>query len=173
MVDSLDLVTSEHEGLDGPLLVIGWVDLGGDGGDDAEVVAGTLDSPPEVGAGVDGLESSVGEDNVHGDELVGNETIVALQPAMATTKGGTQIADTLAGASHGLLVGSPEGLGDKLGLGAAEYGGGEARGGDSYSRELLNSNVDTTVQPAKGGDGAVDAIEDEEGNAILVCPFDL
>ena len=74
-------------------------DLRGDGGDDAKVVAGTLDGPPELGAGVQSDKSAVGKHDVHRLELVSNKPVAALKPAVATTQAGAEVADAFAGTS--------------------------------------------------------------------------
>ena len=173
LVEGLDLVAGEHESLDGPLLVVGGVDLDRDRSDDAKVVAGTLDGPPEVRVGVDGLEGAIGQHDVHRDKLVGNEAVVSLKPAVATPESRAEVADAFASSRHRLLVGGPEGVGDDLGVGASEDLGTVAAGEDRDAAQLLNGNVDAAVHATQRGDGAVDAIEDEEGDVVLVGPFDL
>lgn len=96
-VDLLDLVAAKDVRLDGPVGMLYIVDLGRDRGDDAKVVAGALDGPPEIRVRVDSLEGAVGEDNVGGEELVRDETVTTLQPAVASPEGGTNIANALAG----------------------------------------------------------------------------
>lgn len=100
LVDLLDLIAAEGDGLDGPVAVLDVEDLGGDGGDDAVVMAGTLDGPPEVRAGVNAGQSAVGKDDVHRLKLVGNQTMVALKPTVATTESRAQVADTFTGSGH-------------------------------------------------------------------------
>lgn len=73
--------------------------LRGDRGDDAEVVAGTLDGPPEVRAGIDSGKSAVGKHDVRRLKLVTNSTVAALKPAVAATQGRAHVADTFAGTS--------------------------------------------------------------------------
>lgn len=75
------------------------MDLRGDGDDDAEIVAGALDGPPELGARVQSHKRAVGKHDVHGLELVSNKAVAALKPAVATTQGGAEVADTFAGTS--------------------------------------------------------------------------
>lgn len=99
-VDLLDLITSEHEGDNGPIAVLNVINLGCDGGDDAKVVAGTLHTPPKVRILVNGLDATISENNVHGNKLVGEKTMVALKPSVTTSESGTQVADTLAGSSN-------------------------------------------------------------------------
>ena len=99
-VDLLDLVAAEGNDLNGPVPVLDVVDLGGHRGDDAEVVARTLYGPPELGAGVQSDKRAVGKHNVHRLELVCNKPVAALQPAVATTQGGSEVADTFACTSN-------------------------------------------------------------------------
>jgi hypothetical protein len=62
-------------------------------------MAGTLDSPPELRARVHGCKSAVSKNNVHRLELVSNKTVAALKPAVATTQGGAEVANTFASTS--------------------------------------------------------------------------
>lgn len=48
LVDSLDLVATENNGLDCPVCVLDVVDLRCNGCDDTKVVAGSLHSPPQI-----------------------------------------------------------------------------------------------------------------------------
>lgn len=96
VVELLDLVAFKCDDLNGPILMLDVKDLGGDGGDDAKVVAGPLDGAPQLGAGVCGIKSTVGKYDVHRLELVSNKPVAALKPAVATTQAGAEVADTFA-----------------------------------------------------------------------------
>lgn len=96
IVHSSDLVTGKDDSLNGPIAMLNIIDRGSHRRDDAKVVAGTLKGPPEVGFGIDGLQLSVGEDDVHGHELIGDEAVMALKPAVATAKSWAHQTDTFA-----------------------------------------------------------------------------
>jgi hypothetical protein len=99
LVELLNLVALESQTFKCPVLMLNVISLRGDGSDDAEVVASSLQSPPELGVGINCGKSSVGEHDVHRLKLVSNESVATLEPAMASTKGGSDIADTLTAAS--------------------------------------------------------------------------
>lgn len=120
LVESLDLVTSVHQGGDGPVGVDNGEDLDGDRSDDTKVVASALEGPPQVRVGVDGAELAIGSDDLGRDKLISNEAVVALQPSVAAAESGTHVADALAGTGHGLLAGSPKVVDEDLGVGATE-----------------------------------------------------
>lgn len=100
IVHGSNLVTRKDDGLDGPITVLNSIDLGSHRRNDAKVVASTVESPPEIGLGIDGLQLSVGKDNVHGYKLIGNETVVALKPAMATTESWAHHTDAFASSGN-------------------------------------------------------------------------
>ena len=99
LVELLNLVALESQTFKCPVLVLNVISLRSDGSDNAKVVASSLQSPPELGIGINCGESSVGEHNVHRLKLVSNESVATLEPAMASTEGGSDIADTLTAAS--------------------------------------------------------------------------
>jgi hypothetical protein len=60
-------------------------------------VSSALHTPPQVVIGGNRPQCTICSYNVHGSELIGDQTVVALQPAVATSKSGTQVADTFTG----------------------------------------------------------------------------
>lgn len=107
LIDGLNLVTAESDGLNSPVTVFDIEDLDGDRGDDSEVVAGTLHGPPQLRVGVDGGQSAVGKYDIHRYKLIGDKTVVTLKPAMTTTERRAQITNTLAGSGDSLLSSCP------------------------------------------------------------------
>lgn len=189
LVNLGDLVTTVDEGLDGPVAVLNVVDLDSGRGDDTKVVASTLHSPPEVRVLVDGLDGTVGEDDAKGHPLVGDDTMVTLEPTVTTTKGRAHVADTLASASHyeesvpcvgwkggrrtSLLASGPEGISDLLGGGATTDLDGLSVLGDSNTVELVQVDLDTMIHTSQSGDGSMGSVVGEEGELLLVGIFDL
>jgi hypothetical protein len=100
IINFLDLVSAKHDSINGPISMLDVVNLGSDRCYDAEVVARTLHTPPQVRGAIDCFQVSVREHNIHRLELVGDETVVTLKPPVAATEGGSQEAHTFATASH-------------------------------------------------------------------------
>jgi hypothetical protein len=100
LVNGLDLVTTEDNGLDRPIRAHDVVDLGSDGSDDAKIVASSLHAPPQVGLGVNGLQITIRQNYIHREELIGNEAVVTLKPAMATSKSRSKVAHAFTCTSH-------------------------------------------------------------------------
>jgi hypothetical protein len=63
-------------------------------------VPGTLEGPPKVRVLVDGLEGAVSQDDIHGDPLICDDTVMTLKPTVSASEARTHIANALAGASH-------------------------------------------------------------------------
>lgn len=59
-----------------------------------------LHCPPKIGIFVDYLEITIGKDDVHRYELVGDEPMASLQEAMATTETGPEYTGALTTAGH-------------------------------------------------------------------------
>lgn len=189
LVNLGDLVTTVDDGLDGPVAVLNVVDLDSGRGDDAKVVASTLHSPPEVGVLVDGLDGTIGKDDTKGHPLVGDDTMVTLEPTVTATKGRAHVADTLASASHyeesapfvrwkggrrtSLLASGPEGIGDLLGGGTTTDLDGLAVLSDGDTVELVQVDLDAMVHTSQSGDGSMSSVVSEEGELLLVGVFDL
>lgn len=76
------------------------INLGNDRSNDAEVVAGALHGPEDIGVLVHCDQAAVGFDNPHRNELVCNESMMALKPPVTTSKGGAYVTDTFARSSH-------------------------------------------------------------------------
>ena len=96
LVHLLYLIATEDESLNSPVAMLYLIDLGSDRGDDAKVLAGSLHGPPKVRLLVNRLQGAVGEDHVYRDELICDEAVVALKPAVAASKGRARVADALA-----------------------------------------------------------------------------
>lgn len=152
LVNFLDLGTAEEQGLNGPVPVLNIVDRGGQRGDDTEVVAGTLHRPPEVGGRVNRVQGTVGKDNVHRNELVGNESVVTLEPTMSTTKTRSEKTDTFACSSHSLLASSPKRIGDISRDGSAANGGGLSTRVNRDAAQLAQVDLNARLHLAEGGD---------------------
>jgi hypothetical protein len=63
-------------------------------------VTGALHGPEDTGVLVHCHDAAIGLDNPQGNELVRNESMVALKPAVTTSKGGAKVTDTFASSSH-------------------------------------------------------------------------
>lgn len=100
MIQLLDVLATENKCLDGPVSVLDLIHLGSDRSHNTKVVASALEGPPEIGLLVDGLERSISQDNVERDPLICDDTVMALKPAMSTTKAWTHIANALTCSGH-------------------------------------------------------------------------
>lgn len=165
------------------------VDLGRGGRDDAEVVASALHRPQQVRLAVDGLQRAVGEDDIHGHDLVGDEAVVALKPAVTTSQGRSHVAHTFASAGDysvsiytvlmigciltSLFARSPQFVSDSLGLGSTPDLGRLSIFGDLHAAQLVDRDLDAGIHFAQSGDRAMAAVVGEEGNVVLVGVFDL
>lgn len=89
IIEILNLVMSEDIAFIRPQFLIGHiVNFRGDRSHDPEIMASTLHSPPQIRmwtGGRDGANNAIGSHHAHRDKLVRNETMSALQKAMATT----------------------------------------------------------------------------------------
>lgn len=100
MIQLLNVFATEDKCLDGPVSVLDLIHLGSDGSHNTKVVTSTLEGPPKIGLVIDGLERSISQDNVERDPLICDDTVMALEPAMSTTKAWTHIANALACSGH-------------------------------------------------------------------------
>lgn len=140
--------------------------------DDAEIVAGALQTPEEIpvsGVLAGHHEPPVGEDHARLDELVGREPVPALEPAVAPAEHGADEGGALARARHGLLALRPEGVGDFLGERAAPDAGCAAVGAELDVVEALHGDLDAVFEGPEAVDGAVAAGDGEPGEAEAVC----
>lgn len=172
LVDRVDLGTAEGESHDGPVAVLDVVNLRGQRGDDAKVMASTLHRPEEVRRGVDGSQATIGKHDVHRNELVRDESVVALKPAVSATQGGTHKTDTFTGTGDGLLACSPELVGDGLRHGTATESSGPI-GVDDDAAQLLQVDLNAGVHLTQRGDRSMRAIVREEGHTMVVGIFHL
>lgn len=99
-VDVLNLVAGEDESLNRPVTMLDVVDLRCDGSDNSKVMTGSFHSPPEIRVLVNRLGGSVGEDNVHGDELIGNIAVLSLEPSVAASQRRSHVTDTFTRSSN-------------------------------------------------------------------------
>lgn len=173
LVDGLDFISAEDERVDCPVGMLDIVDLGGHRGHNAKVVTCAIQGPPEVGFGINRLQTAVGEDDIGGNELIRNQSMVSLKPAMSASQGRSQIADALAGPGHRLLSRRPELVSHEFGLGAAPDLGRFPILGDFDAAQLVQVDFDAVVHPAEGGNGAMHAIVRQKGQVFLVGVFHL
>ena len=106
--DTLELILRENKPVHAPRLLLSIIIRDKvvrarlEGGDDAEVVAGAAEGPPQVrvarGRGGDG--AAVVQDNARGDEVVGGEAVLVLEHAVAAAQGGADGGDALAQAGY-------------------------------------------------------------------------
>lgn len=153
LIKLLDVLPAENKSFDSPITVLYLIDFRSDRGHDTKVVSSSLEGPPKIGLVVDGLERAISHDNVERNPLISNDAMMALKPAVTTTKTGAHVANALACSSHftgsvsyskndvfdhtSLLVGGPESVGDLLGLSAASNSCGLAISGDLDLVQLI------------------------------------
>lgn len=65
LINSFHFITAESDGFNRPVAVLNVKDLGGEGGNNAKIVASTLHRPPKVGVCVNLRQCSVSQDDVH------------------------------------------------------------------------------------------------------------
>jgi hypothetical protein len=100
IINLLDLVTAEHDGLDRPIVMCNIINLRSNRCDDTEVVSSSLHTPPQVRLAVDCLQITIRKYDIHGKKLIGDQAVATLKPPVATTEGGSQITDAFAASSH-------------------------------------------------------------------------
>lgn len=172
LIDGLNLIAAKGERFDCPVAVFDVEDLGGEGGDDAKIVTGTLHRPPEVCALIKCCHSPISKDDIHGDKLVRDQTMVALQPAMSASEGRSENANTLTRSSHCLLKSAPAVFGGilevsrlacllSLGPELVHHGFGHGPTPDHHglsifcdfdATELTHVDLDAMVHLAQGGE---------------------
>lgn len=94
----LELVLLEDELGNVPLIYGALVDAHVEAGNDAEVVARSAHSPPEIGVrgGVDRNGGAISQDNVHRDQQIDDQAVEALIATVPSTKAWTHDTDTRA-----------------------------------------------------------------------------
>lgn len=100
LVHLLHLIATEDESLNSPIGMLDVENLNSGRCYDAKVMASALDGPPEVRVRIDCPEGSICQNDVHRNELIGDETMVSLKPPVSTPECGPHIANTLTGSSH-------------------------------------------------------------------------
>lgn len=168
LVDLLDLGPAEDESDDGPVRVHNVINLRGDGGDDAEVLARTLHRPEEIGGLIDGLQRAVGKHNIHRNKLIRNEAMVTLEPAVSATQTRSKIADTFTGTSDGLLSSSPESISDVHRHDATTESSGLPIGSNLNAVQLLHVDLNAGSHLTQRGDRSMRASVRKEGRTVLV-----
>lgn len=106
----------------GPIGVLDVIDLRSHRCNDAEVVSSALHGPEKIGVGVNSLQFAICSNNVHRFELIYNQTVMALKPAMTTSQCGSEAADALTCSSDSLLARCLEGVSNVLAVGATADG---------------------------------------------------
>lgn len=197
-VQVLDLVAGEDEALVSPGLVADVIGLGRDGGDNAKVVTGSLHCPPKIRVCVfgDGGYVSVGIDNCHGQKLVGDKPMTALEDAMAAAQAGTEYAGAFTDSSdyimieslvhlHGVVIGhvkpllvltrllprGPERICDLLRQGTTSNSDLTSILGYLNQVQFLEPNLNTMFHLALGNDGSTAAVHGQVRKLFAVGEF--
>lgn len=173
LVDGFELAAAEDDGLDRPVWGHNIVDLCRGRGDNTEVLASAEHSPPQIGLAVDRLQVTIGENDIERLELVRDEAVMALEPAVSTTESGAQVADAFACSSDGLLSCCPETLGQVVRVDAAAYGHRLSVFGNFEGVELGKVNLNPIIHLSQRDESAMVPIVSKNGDIVFVCEGNL
>ena len=171
--DALELLALPDVVVVVPVLGATGEDVHLDGGDDTKVVAGTLESPEQVGVagGVDADGGTVTENEVDVEEVVRDQAVKTLEATVTTTETGSDDTDAVAGRGGGDIAALPKVVGDLAGEDTTAEPGGLAALGDLNAAELLDADHETSKVGQRAGE-AVTTVVDEELDAVLVAVLD-